>query len=69
MSNRPNYRRSGRGDRRTETGPRYENPNPGKGSNATHVARGRRKMKRRAVRADRRHARRAVTTSLDERVS
>ena len=52
MSNHTNHRR---GDRqRTETGPRYENPNPGAGCNATHVARGRRKWKRITARQERR---------------
>jgi hypothetical protein len=41
-------------EKRTETGPRYESPNPGKGSNSTHVARARRKWKRIANRTERR---------------
>ena len=52
MSNKPNYRRNE--PRRTETGPRYESKNPGKGCNSTHVARGRKKYKRRLRRAERR---------------
>lgn len=52
MSNHDNYRRGEA--KRTEHGPRYENPNPGKGSNATHVARSRQKWKRREARCQRR---------------
>ena len=52
MSNKTNYHR--KKAKRTEHGPRYENKNPGAGCNATHVARGRRKHKRRKRRADRR---------------
>ena len=52
MSNKTNPRRMG--GKRTETGPRYENPNPGAGCNATHVARGRAKYKRRIRRDERR---------------
>ncbi len=52
MSNRTNPRR--KGGKRTETGPRYENQNPGHGCNATHVARSRKKWKRRAARSERR---------------
>lgn len=52
MSNKPNPRRGEA--RRTEHGPRHENPNPGKGANATHVARARRKHKVRARRKARR---------------
>ncbi len=37
MSNHTNHRRE---EKRTETGPRWENHNPGKGCNSTHVARG-----------------------------
>lgn len=44
MSNHNNPRRGE--TKRTETGPRWENPNPGKGSNSTHVARSRKKWKR-----------------------
>lgn len=57
MSNRPNHRRGER--RRTETGPRYENPNPGAGCNATHVARARRAWKRLMAKAHRRSDRQA----------
>ena len=39
MSNRVNHRRGE--TRRTEHGPRWESPNPGKGCNATGVARAR----------------------------
>ncbi len=52
MSNHTNSRRGDK--KRTETGPRYESKNPGAGCNATHVARARRKHKRRATRAERR---------------
>lgn len=55
MSNKTNPRRK-RGNR-TETGPRWESKNPGKGCNATHVARARRKRKRIKVRAVRRKTR------------
>lgn len=60
MSKHPNHRRGQ--DRRTENGPRYENPNPGKGSNATHVARARRKWKRRNARVERRRDRKIAAT-------
>lgn len=52
MSNRQNYRRGE--SRRTENGPRWESRNPGAGCNSTHVARSRRKWKRRAARIERR---------------
>ncbi len=52
MSNKPNHRREEA--RRTEHGPRYENPNPGAGCNATHVARARAKWKRLTARKARR---------------
>jgi hypothetical protein len=52
MSNKPNHRRDE--PRRTETGPRWESKDPGAGSNATHVARSRKKWKRRAARTERR---------------
>jgi hypothetical protein len=52
VSNKTNHRR--RGGKRTENGPRYENGNPGKGCNSTHVARGRRKWKRIVARTERR---------------
>ena len=52
MSNRTNPRR--KGAKRTETGPRYENRDPGAGCNSTHVARSRKKWKRRAARTERR---------------
>lgn len=58
MSNHTNARRGDQ--RRTEHGPRWENPNPGKGSNATHVARARRKWKARARRALRREGKEAI---------
>lgn len=40
--------------KRTETGPRWESKNPGEGCNSTHVARSRKKWKRRAARSERR---------------
>lgn len=52
MSNRDNHRRGE--SRRTETGPRFENLNPGAGCNSTHVARSRAKWKRRNARKERR---------------
>lgn len=55
MSNKPNHRRGE--ERRTENGPRYENPDPGAGCNTTHVARSRRKWKTRQRRAERRTGR------------
>lgn len=55
MSNHDNHRRGER--KRTEHGPRWENHNPGKGSNSTHVARARKKWKRINIRRDRRSER------------
>lgn len=55
MSNRTNPRR--KKTKRTETGPRFENANPGAGCNATHVARARKKWKRVAARSERRTGR------------
>lgn len=52
--------------KRTEHGPRYENPNPGKGCNATHVARARRRWRDRVRRADRREAKRLLPSWVDE---
>ncbi len=52
MSNRANPRR--KGQKRTETGPRFENRNPGHGCNSTHVARSRKKWKRVGARSERR---------------
>ena len=54
VANRPNARREE--GRRTEHGPRYEGTNPGAGCNSTHVARGRKKYKRRRARAERHKA-------------
>jgi len=51
MSNHKNHRRGE--SRRTEHGPIWENSNPGKGCNSTHVARARRswnKIKHRTLR-------------------
>lgn len=55
MSSGPNHRR-GHG-RIRERGPRWENGNPAAGCNATHVARARRKWKKRVRRYERRHGR------------
>lgn len=52
MSNHPNHRR-GHG-RVQDHGPTWENRTPAKGCNSTHVARSRRKWKRRKARAERR---------------
>lgn len=52
MSNHRNHRRGE--ERRTEHGPSWENPDPGKGCNSTHVARARRKWKKHANRSFRR---------------
>ena len=55
MSNKKNHQREGKGNvKRTETGPRYENGNPGAGCNSTHVARSRRKWKKHRNRSLRR---------------
>ncbi len=54
MSNHNNPRRGE--SRRSEHGPRWESADPGKGCNATHVARGRRAYKRLRQRKDRRQA-------------
>jgi hypothetical protein len=51
MSNKMNERR--KGDKRTENGPRWESHNPGAGCNSTHVARSRKKWKRRMARSER----------------
>jgi hypothetical protein len=60
MSNHDNARR---GDvRRSEHGPRYENGDPGKGCNSTHVARGRRAYKLLARRRERRAGAREAST-------
>lgn len=52
MSSGPNHRR-GHG-RVQERGPRFEDPNPAKGCNSTHVARGRKKHRTRRRRKERR---------------
>lgn len=54
MSNKANHRRGEQA--RTETGPRWESTNPGKGCNSTHVARARKKRKKLAARKARRAA-------------
>jgi hypothetical protein len=56
MSSAPNHRR-GHG-RIQGNGPRWENPNPEKGCNSSHVARSRRKWKRRKSRKERRKLKR-----------
>lgn len=53
MSNHDNHRRGE--ERRSEHGPRYENHDPGKGCNSTHVAKGRKKWKRQIRRSERRN--------------
>lgn len=56
MSNKQNPRREGgKNVKRTEHGPRYENANPGHGSNSKHVAKSRRKWQNRARRSERRN--------------
>ncbi len=62
MSNRKSHRRGE--ERRTETGPRYENPDPGAGCNSTHVANARRKYRTRLRREERRRG----DVELDEAV-
>jgi hypothetical protein len=52
MSSGPNHRR-GHG-RITDNGPSYESHTPAKGCNSTHVARSRKKWKKRVCRAERR---------------
>ena len=52
MSKNVNHRRGQKA--RTETGPTWENRNPGAGCNSTHVARGRKKWKRLRARSVRR---------------
>lgn len=52
MSNHDNPRREEK--KRTETGPRWESKNPGKGSNSTNVARARKSWKKLKSREDRR---------------
>ena len=52
MSSSPNHRR-GHG-RIQGNGPRYENGNPEKGCNSTHVARGRKKWKKLRTKRERR---------------
>jgi hypothetical protein len=52
MSQKPNPRRGER--RHQDNGPTYESHTPNAGSNATHVARSRKKWKRRAARSERR---------------
>lgn len=52
VSNKPDHRTGKK--RRTEHGPRWENGNPGKGCNSTHVARARKKHKRIRARKERR---------------
>lgn len=52
MSNHRNHRKDEYA--RTEHGPAWENHNPGKGCNSTHVARSRKKWKTRIRRTTRR---------------
>lgn len=55
MSSKPNHRRAH--GRIQERGPRWENPNPAAGCNSTHVARSRRRWKKRVRRIERRTGR------------
>lgn len=64
MSNNTNHRR-GHG-RIQGNGPRYENGNPEAGCNSTHVARGRRKYKRRRHSSERMRAKRELENTPDE---
>ena len=57
MSSHPNHRRGE--PRRQDNGPSYESHTPAAGCNSTHVARSRKKWKRRAARSERRNG---VTT-------
>jgi hypothetical protein len=66
VSNRVNHRQRGRAERRTEHGPRYENPNPGKGSNATNIARSRTAWKRIRARHERRTTRSTMRPPKDD---
>jgi hypothetical protein len=52
MSQKPNPRRGEK--RRQDNGPTWEGGPPGSGCNSTHVARSRKKWKRRAARSERR---------------
>lgn len=52
MSTRPNHRRDE--DRKQDNGPAFESHTPAAGCNSTHVARSRRKWKRRAAWSERR---------------
>jgi hypothetical protein len=66
MSQHPNHRRDGK--RHQDNGPRWENPNPMAGCNATHVARARKKHRARSRRADRRTDEPDLEDALDELV-
>lgn len=61
MSNRNNPRRGDK--RRTEHGPRWEHPDPGKGCNSTHVARARRKYRDARRRRERRIVKQRLISS------
>lgn len=52
VSQKVNHRRGG--ERHQDNGPTWEGGPPNSGSNSTHVARSRKKWKRRAARAERR---------------
>jgi len=55
VTNKHNPRRDGpKNEKRTETGPRYENANPGHGCNSTHVAKSRKDWSDIATRSERR---------------
>jgi hypothetical protein len=64
MSNQINHRR-GHG-RIQGNGPRYENGCPEKGCNSTHVARGRKKYKKRRNRISRRDAKAMTRNRMTE---
>jgi hypothetical protein len=63
MSNHVNHRRGEK--RRSEHGPRWENHDPGKGCNSTHVAKSRKKWKKRKRRAERRFINYALRSAKD----
>lgn len=62
MSNRKNHRRGE--ERRTETGPRWENPDPGHGCNSGHVAKARHSRRALGRRAERRTGKRGANSVM-----
>jgi len=62
VSNRTNPRRGDK--RRSEHGPRYENGDPGKGCNSTHVAKGRKDWKTIRRRKARREGKEEIENQL-----